>query len=114
MNYTSLYILILLIIGINSAQKKTLSPAETLFITQTKTYERKINDYLFEVGNIQWRINGIMDKYNNNPSLYLADITYQTLIKQKDGIVGKSTHGSFAATPLGTDMNINVINIGVD
>jgi hypothetical protein len=57
-----------------------------------------------------------MDKYNNNPSLYLADVTYQTLIKQKDGIVGKSTHASFAASasPSGTDMNINIINIGVD
>ena len=55
-----------------------------------------------------------MDKHNNNPTLYLADITYQTLIKQKDGIVGKSTHGSFATGQSGTDMNINIINIGAD
>lgn len=109
-----MYILIVLILGISCVKKKTYTPAEILFINQTKTYERKINDYLFEVGNIQWRINEIMDKHNNNPDLYLADITYQTLIKQKDGIVGKSTHGSFVKTPSGTDMNINIINIGVD
>lgn len=55
-----------------------------------------------------------MDKYNNIPSAYLSDITYQTLIKQKDAIVGKNTHGSFNSGSAGTDMNINIINIGVD
>lgn len=55
-----------------------------------------------------------MDKYNNNPSGYLSDATYQTLIKQKDTIVGKSSHNSFNAGGAGTDMNINIINIGVD
>lgn len=114
MNSLRISILILLIFAITCVKKKSYTPAETLFIKQAKTYERKINDYLFELGTIQWRINGIMDKYNNNPTLYLADVTYQTLIKQKNGIVGKSTHESFAISAPGTDMNINIINIGVD
>lgn len=98
------------------AKKKHYTPAETLFVNQSRDYEKRINDYLFQAGTIQWRINGVMDKHSNNPSLYLADPEYQKLIKEKEGVVGKVNLNSFyeQAGKAGNDMNINIINIGVD
>ena len=71
--FQKLLLISLLVVFITCAKKKTYTPAETLFVTQAKDYEKRINDYLFHLGSIQWRINGIMDKYQNNPNLFIGD-----------------------------------------